>query len=362
MELTVLLPETDEEFQLEGQTAVEADVAGITLKREVELDDKRLHVFEELTLPGGELPASEIAAVRQLAAPLNADAPKLVAPRNIQRSWRFAGGGDREELDAIEQAYSDLIATDIDNLGLVTTRANFRYQTHDYEGAMEDYSEVIEFEPGVGAYRNRAGLLNHLGRYEEALQDAEAAWELDPSAAQVMLVAYSQAHSGDIDGALDFLDEQGVENGFASDLTETTAEIEAMAGRVDQALALLDGELGQSPDDANLLNSKCWLMGSWSYQVEEALPVCTKAVELAVWSPPVLDSRAMAYFRLGEYDKALSDIESALSVAPQQVPSLLLRGLIRRESGDKGGEQDIADALARQPSLKNQFAMFGFSI
>ena len=89
---------------------------------------------------------------------------------------------------------------------------------------------------------------------------------------------------------------------------------------------------------------------------------CTQAVELADWAPPVLDSRAMGYFRLGRYEDALRDLNAALSASPELGESLLMRGVVRRAMGDRGGQDDIRAALARTPSLARLYARFGIKV
>ncbi len=87
--------------------------------------------------------------------------------------------------------------------------------------------------------------------------------------------------------------------------------------------------------------------------------MCTEAVEKAVFSPPVLDSRAMGYYRLGRLQDALKDLDAALAINPEQTPTLFMRGIVRRELGDRDGDKDIREALARQPSLARTYARFG---
>lgn len=108
-----------------------------------------------------------------------------------------------------------------------------------------------------------------------------------------------------------------------------------------------------------LLNAKCWYLGIWNMVSDRLADVCTTAVEKAASPPPVLDSRAMAYYRLGRLQDALKDLETALAVNPELTPSLFMRGVVRRALGDNAGERDIAAALARQPSLERTYGRYG---
>jgi tetratricopeptide (TPR) repeat protein len=67
----------------------------------------------------------------------------------------------------------------------------------------------------------------------------------------------------------------------------------------------------------------------------------------------------MGYFRLGRYQDAVKDLDAALSASPDQTPSLYLRGVVREAMGDRGGADDVREALARDPSLKMLYGRFG---
>jgi tetratricopeptide (TPR) repeat protein len=95
--------------------------------------------------------------------------------------------------------------------------------------------------------------------------------------------------------------------------------------------------------------------------VEASVPVCTRAVEVAVTPAAVLDSRAMAYLRVGDFDRALRDANAALAAQPGQHETLLLRGMIRLASGDEGGDDDVRNALARAPALESEYARYGLT-
>jgi Tfp pilus assembly protein PilF len=70
----------------------------------------------------------------------------------------------------------------------------------------------------------------------------------------------------------------------------------------------------------------------------------------------------MYYLRTGQLEKARADIEEALQLAPWQAASLLLRGLIKFKQNDETAEQDIANAIARQPDLVDIYSRWGFAI
>jgi len=97
-------------------------------------------------------------------------------------------------------------------------------------------------------------------------------------------------------------------------------------------------------------------------QLEQGEEACRLAVERGKNVAQGLDSRAMYYLRVGMIEKARADIEEALALAPWQAASLLLRGLIKRIQNEDTAEQDIADAIARQPDLVDTYSRWGFAL
>jgi hypothetical protein len=58
--------------------------------------------------------------------------------------------------------------------------------------------------------------------------------------------------------------------------------------------------------------------------------------------------------------QALADYDAALKVAPGAPSALFGRGVVRRRVGDaKGGDADIADAIARDAAIAGQMARRG---
>ena len=140
------------------------------------------------------------------------------------------------------------------------------------------------------------------------------------------------------------------------------ADFDARAGSPDAGLERIEVLLAERPNDPVLLNAKCWHIGAWQVALEEAERTCTQAVETAPFAPPALDSRALAFLRAGDFTRALADANAALAASPGQHQSLLLRGLIRRASGEKGAEEDIRAAMARIPAEIPVYARYGFDL
>ncbi|OYW44456.1 MAG: hypothetical protein B7Z33_11520 [Sphingomonadales bacterium 12-68-11] len=361
VEMTVLLPEGEAGYALDGPEAIAQEIAGVRLNRSTQLSGDRLVIKDAVTWPGGEIAPAAISSERARAARIGSADLTLRAPAEVQRYFDVGDGGDRARLAPIEAAYATLIQRDPDNTDIYRQRAQFRSATLDRAGALADLGVVIERDPGAGAYVQRSNLLMEMGRLDEALADAETAWDLDPSLQSAFAKAAVLPYLGRIDEAIALLEEQSGDAAERRSIAMTLSDLDALSGRRDAGLQRLDDLLEQRPGDPDMLNAKCWYQGTWNVRREELPELCTEAVEKADFSPPVLDSRAMGYYRLGRYQDALKDLNAALSANPDQTPSLFMRGVVRREMGDREGAEDIRAALARQPSLERFYARFGIA-
>ena len=70
----------------------------------------------------------------------------------------------------------------------------------------------------------------------------------------------------------------------------------------------------------------------------------------------------MVYFRMGQMDDALSDLNAGLEQDPSMAASLFMRGVIRKKQGDaKNAEVDLAAARLIRPSVDRDYARFGIA-
>ena len=73
-----------------------------------------------------------------------------------------------------------------------------------------------------------------------------------------------------------------------------------------------------------------------------------------------LDSRALTYLKMGQWDSAIDDYRSALRLDPKLASSLYGRGLAKLKTGDTtGGNADIAAAKAIEANIVGDFARYG---
>jgi tetratricopeptide (TPR) repeat protein len=141
-----------------------------------------------------------------------------------------------------------------------------------------------------------------------------------------------------------------------ADRAEARVERHDFAG----ALADYDAALKLRPDDAALLNSRCFTRGIANTALDEAMADCNAALADQPRDPAFLDSRGFIYFRLGNLERAIDDLDAALAVAPNQANSLYVRGVIERRIGNaRQSAADIAAAEALDAAIAATYAGYG---
>lgn len=132
------------------------------------------------------------------------------------------------------------------------------------------------------------------------------------------------------------------------------------AGRFGKALADLGGAIAKRPDDARLYNDSCWTRATWGQELVEALIDCDTSLQFRPDDPDTLDSRALVFFRRGDYHDAIRDCDAVLAQRPKFARSLYVRGLSRLKArGAAGGDADIAAAKAIDPKIADEYARYG---
>lgn len=360
------LPETEGEFEIRGERRLDVTVANQRFEREVTLTDGELVISEKQTSLGGEIAPDEIRAERRKALSLARDKLKVIVPQDMPRRWRFADsaseGGDRTQLEGIEEMLARMIAQQPDETAPLLRRANFRFLTYDFPGALEDMNAALGLQATAGLFHDRAMVHAELRDFESAAADLEEAWLLDPTPGRAIALARMMADLGRTGEARDVLGEVDGDKEVQRSLAYALADVEALEGDGRVGLDRFAELLLDAPNDGTVLNAKCWYMGIWQVEIADAVTTCTRAVENSENTAAALDSRAMVFLRNGRLEEALADAEAALDLAPDQTETLLLRGLILREMGRGEAEADIATALARSPRIREDYRRWGFEL
>lgn len=358
----IRLPEGGKGFELEGDRTLPPMLAGVAFERSVTLSGGELTLDERRVTGIGEVAPADIPATRAQLAQARGRLLKAVAPSGYPPLFRQVEAARRSKaLDPILAVYAKQIAQEPDEAESYSDRAWFLGRIFDRKGAIADLTKAIELEPTIGRYLWRSRLHSALKDDKQAMADARAALELDPGSADAVgRIATLLADEGKRDEAVAMLAERADQGGEEkADYVRAQADLLAAGGRVDEGIMLLDAMIAKTPGKADLLNSRCWIKGTGNVALDTALKDCTKAIELSEYPAAALDSRALVYFRMNRLDDALADLEAALDHSPDMAASLYLRGVVRKRTGDKDADADLAAARMIWPRVDEDYARYG---
>ncbi len=358
-DLSLKLPEGRDPFTIDGSQIVSEVIGGVELTSNASLDGRTFTLSQSLRSLAEELPAAEISPAKRSLARMLRTLPVLQSGKDVRQPWEYLGK-DAKPLEPLRRAYDALVAdAPADDNSALVKRAGFYGRVFDYRHALEDVDAALALEEAQWLYSWRGYLRNQVGDLEGALADYRQAEMLDPNGSTYSTQIELLSLLGHRDEAVALAkDYQGLgENEMAEDLMMATAL--GWSGDPEAGYALLSDQELSRPGDGVLLNAMCWLAGTWNIVDAQRLETCTDAVEKGQFASGVLDSRALAYFRMGELDKAKADLDSALLLEPGQAESRLLRGIVRLAKGDKGGRDEVELALAMRPSLAKVYKAWG---
>jgi tetratricopeptide (TPR) repeat protein len=133
-----------------------------------------------------------------------------------------------------------------------------------------------------------------------------------------------------------------------------------ITGDYDRAVQDYDQAIRLKPDDAGAFQMRCRTRADMNEKLEAALSDCNEALRLIPNDKLAFYSRGFVYFRMGDYDDAIADLDKRLKRDPKAADSLYVRGLAKRRRHDiAGGDMDIAAAKAIDPSVSDRFAGYG---
>jgi tetratricopeptide (TPR) repeat protein len=274
--------------------------------------------------------------------------------------------------------------------------------------AVAALTRSLELEPGnTFTLGNRAEAYQRLGEFDDALADFNTilerspqhpgalygkarilVWRGDAAGARPVIDAFAPADSDDparLQQRGIMLRELGQNEAAAAAFRRALAQVETIsppagvpAGQVaavkagmraqllsdsgDPAGAVREISVGlqHRPNEATLLNSRCWARATGNIELPLALADCDRALVLSPNNPAYLDSRAMVKLRLGRVDDAIADATAALAAEPLMAPSLYVRAVAHMRKGDRASaDRDLAAARRLTFDIDLRYRRFG---
>lgn len=360
--IRIILPRDGQDFTLLNGEPVDEEIAGYRFRSSVVRDGATIPINDHWMSVTPEVPAAALQGYRQRLAAARANQAKLLAPADYPvRKIEYLTARDTGRLTQLDKLYAEAIAGSPDTIEEHINRALFRSGIGDNKGAAADYGRAIDIDPTAEALLGRARALR-MTDPAAALADIDRALELESDNLNAMWLKIGiLRHEGRYDEALGTIAELEAMESDELAYVPAKSEILASAGRHDEAVRLTDEANAQKPGRPTILNAQCWIRGIANRDLNTALKSCTEAIELADGSAiEALDSRSLIYFRMGRFDDALADLNTALKIEPDQAASLYLRGLVHRASGQvDAAKRDHSLALLLSPEIAREYEAYG---
>jgi tetratricopeptide (TPR) repeat protein len=234
----------------------------------------------------------------------------------------------------------------------------------DFHSAIADFDQAINLDPADAQnYYQRALARWHERQPVLALADFDAALKIKPDDTAALLDR----------GALRLQrkDEAGARTDFAAiaslvprdaSLQLRIAEAYERTGHFDEAISRLDGWIASYPKDDRIptaLSRRCWSRVVMNKNLDLALADCNASLSRGERSSGFLDNRAMAWLRLGKFDKSIADLKASLALQPKSAWALYALGLVDQKNGMQAqADKDKQAAMKIAPSIGEQFKDF----
>ena len=103
----------------------------------------------------------------------------------------------------------------------------------------------------------------------------------------------------------------------------TLAVLLQMTDRPAESAALYQQILKLQPDNVIAMNNLAWIMCEEQGKYEQALELAQRGLKKTPNYVDLIDTRGVAYYRLGEFDKAVRDFTRSIELYPDRIPSVV---------------------------------------
>ena len=240
-----------------------------------------------------------------------------------------------EQFDRMRADLEKTLEIDADHYGALLSLAWLDAWQEKTEPALAMADKIIAVFPNApDGYVTKAELLRRFGRKEEARSLYDRGFEL--------------AVRGDTAG-WDSLDDMKWSALIGADQT----------GR---ALRLANAALRKTPDDAKLLDMRCWVRGIAGKSLKKAMKDCQRAVALAPTDKTMMEGPGFILYRQGRFADAIAAFDSVTARSPLSPDAYFLRGLAKLNLGETGsGESDIKAAKILRYDIEQGYADYGIA-
>jgi tetratricopeptide (TPR) repeat protein len=126
-------------------------------------------------------------------------------------------------------------------------------------------------------------------------------------------------------------------------------------GRSHEAAGLYKRILMLQPDNVITINNLAWILCEQQGKYQKALEFAQRGLERAPDYIDLIDTRGVAYYRLGEFNKSVQDFSQCISLYPPRTPSLVASHFhLARALAGLGQKDEAIENLNKTLELHNK--------
>ncbi len=267
--------------------------------------------------------------------------------------WHSKGMADeaRGDMEAAEDAYNHAILLDQGVATYWISKATIRERFKDRHGAIESLNRAIELDSrSIDALIRKAVILSSSGKIPEALFYVRQAAVIEPDNVRVMdMEADLLAALGSVSDAIRVL-KRRLEKTPSGPVGVRLARLHVSRGDDAAAIALMDEMIRMYPDSEMLVDERNRI-GSGTVVIPEEEPEdVTVDVDDKPVDAPAAYSMSRSLLEAGEYKGAMREIDSALSVDPDNVMFHCMKARIALSQGDADGATILMGNIVKKHS------------
>jgi len=135
----------------------------------------------------------------------------------------------------------------------------------------------------------------------------------------------------------------------------TLAVLLQMTERIEESAELYQQILQLQPDNVIVMNNLAWIMCEEQGKLKEALELAQAGLQIAPNYVDLIDTRGVIYHKIGEFDKAIEDFNTAIKLYSSQNPAAVAsRFHLGRSLAAQGQSNKAVDELRQALNLHNQ--------
>ncbi|MDO8301606.1 MAG: tetratricopeptide repeat protein, partial [Sedimentisphaerales bacterium] len=206
------------------------------------------------------------------------------------------------------------------------TRAVALYKNGDTATAQSLFNALAAEDPNDATVMlAKTGLFKDEKKWNEVIEYVAGWYQNHRSDTGVIVAVTKDLSAGQNDDAKkaaeDILRKAMTIQANSPELLNAFAELLYISGRPSEAMSLYEKLIALAPENLTAMNNLAWILCEDIGTPAQSLELAQKGLRIEPEYLDLIDTRGMAYFRLGKLDKATEDFTTCATLYPSHLPS-----------------------------------------